>query len=254
MAMHNLPVSSHTNVLHSDIRSTQVVSIDGLEAFFDDQQFPEKGLTIEQACLHYRQPIKKLKRLIKSGQIAAIKLGLTDTTEDWRIFPHGVPQDFSAATRVFAGSTISKRYIEPKDKEKRESKAQRRKEERLLVEGEVASLRADVNMLEQKLTNALDHISLVNYELDVMKQVVSQIGVSTTWLNNRLMEVRIDQDTIEKLSSSTVITISEPETKPALQTTHTAEMAVVEPLNETVAGKNVTWLGNMYRWIKAKVQ
>jgi hypothetical protein len=254
--MLNLPVPSHNNSSHTDSLRTQLISIEGLESFFEEESFPEKGLTVEQACLHYRQPLKKLKRLIKSGQIEAIKLGLTDTVDDWRIFPNGIPQDFGAATRVSSGTAIRKRHIEPKKvTEKKSNKSQQRKENKLAIEGEIASLRADVTNLEQRLTSALDHISLINYEMDIMKQVVSQIGVSTNWLNDRLMEVHVDRDTLDKLAGTTIITVSGADIAIDAEAKKTADVTTdVEAKEDQIPGKEVTWLGSVYRWIKGKVK
>lgn len=249
--MHELSISDHIDVLASDISPdhTNSTTVEGLDAFFDVHEMPEKGLTIEEACIHFRLPIKKLKRRIRSGEIEAIRLGFSDKPDDWRIFPNGIPGAFTAAGKVFEGKVVPSTNKdnttpakEKKNNDKKKAKKDpQRKEALQAIEGELASLRCDLTSVDHRLNNALDTLSVVNYELDVMKQLIAQVGITTTWLNNRLLEVQVDRKAIERFPTTALITVNETveeEAEPG-----ETQISVVPKR------KQGSWIGGVFRWL-----
>lgn len=238
--MHTSSAFSHRALLSTDISLVNPTSIDGLEAFFDDEAFPAPGLTVKQASLHLDLPLKKLKKRIKSGEIPAIKLGLSDKCDDWRVFPDGVPGAFSAAALVYdQPSKVKNKPTESEDSEPK-PKAKRR-EELSAIEGEVASLRSDVTMLESRLNQALDTIAYMSYETDTLKQLMGQVGITTSWLNAKMLEVQLDRKAIEQFPSTAMIEANVFDN----EVTTTIKKAEGTPAS--------SWVKKAVRWVKNKL-
>jgi len=233
--MHTSSAFGRIALSSTDISPLNPTSVDGLEAFFDDEAFPAPGLTVKQASLHFDLPLKKLKKRIKSGEIPAIKLGLSDKCDDWRVFPDGVPGAFSAAVRVHEGEPGK---AKDKSDETSTPPKTKRREELSAIEGEIASLRSDVTILESRLNQALDTIAYMSYETDTLKQLMGQVGVTTSWLNAKMLEVQRDRKAIEQFPMTAMIEVNVRDSEPTLSKPEAA------PRN---------WISKAVLWVKNKL-
>lgn len=193
----DLPPSSHESKSKTPSHSVQV---DGLEEFFDVNAIPIEGMTIEEASEHYGLTQKKLKKLMKEGAVPALKLG-EEPAQEWRVFPSGIPDTVKQQRKA------QKKRAQAATADKKKSKQLRHRDEMNAIEGELISLRTDVTMLDERLSKAADTISMMTYEMDVMKQLMGQVGVTATWLNNRLLEVNVDRAGIERFPAKALIAI-----------------------------------------------